>query len=299
MPRAPWLDITRLIAMAMVAVQHVLSICDFPTPHLLFQLDLGQIGVAIFFAISGFLALSPSPLNTRQWLFRRLLRIYIPYWITVAGLLTANAIAGYKPVSTSLVISEFLGLAGWTHRGQLIGVHLWFISLLLFCYLLAALIRKFPALLPLTIIISIASLAADAHFAQHTIAFLTGVTLSTNPHAIRPRYQIPIIAIASLAAYSIHPGFITIAVAIVAIGTQFLPGSFSPATITKLARTSNLSYHFYLVHGPVYLATAKGLDKSLPATLIIGTIAAIAAALVLHKIETFIRTRFSKPTTNK
>lgn len=144
-------------------------------------------------------------------------------------------------------------------------------------------------MLPAAIAATIACLGDDTYYPPYTLAFLTGATFASYPQINKPKIQLLTIAGATLSAYIIQPNLITVPVAAVAISTQFLPGTFSPATIAKLAKASNLSYHFYLVHGPIYPATAKELDKSLPATLIAGTIAAIAA-LVLYQIARTIRT---------
>jgi peptidoglycan/LPS O-acetylase OafA/YrhL len=130
--RIPWLDVARLLAMAMVAVQHSLSVCDINPSRVFFHLDPGQFGVAMFFSISGFFVVQGRTTNVGPWLRKRLSRIFVPYWITVTAVLIANHLRSYKPVSVWLVVSEYFGLAGWTHRGQIVGVHLWFVSLLLF-----------------------------------------------------------------------------------------------------------------------------------------------------------------------
>src|SRR5262245_25693545 len=125
--RMPWLDVARLLAMLLVVIQHWLSDCDIRPARIFFKLDSGQIGVAMFFGISGFLGLQGRGANVRQWLTKRLTRIFIPYWIALTGVFIANVIWSYKPVSSVLIVSEYLGLAGWTHRGQIVGVHFWFV----------------------------------------------------------------------------------------------------------------------------------------------------------------------------
>src|SRR4051812_46615200 len=99
--RAPsfWgLDLLRLAAMALVAVQHLLSVHGLEPPGLVAGLDPGAVGVALFCALSGWLAAKRRQEVAGQWLLRRLVRVYVPLWVSLTGIFAANAVLDYKPV---------------------------------------------------------------------------------------------------------------------------------------------------------------------------------------------------------
>ncbi len=126
------LDVLRIAAMALVAVRHATSIGDVSVPRFAGMLDIGQIGVSIFCVLSGYMTLV-SKRSTTNWIVSRLTRVFPAYWIALSVVLIANAVVGYKPMSLGLILSQFSGIALFTHPGKLVGVHFWFISLLLVC----------------------------------------------------------------------------------------------------------------------------------------------------------------------
>lgn len=275
--------------MSLVAVQHALSVSDIESPPLFFRLDAGQCGVAIFFSISGYLAALGGETKPVPWLRKRLSRIFVPYWITVTGVLIANHLQAYKPVSLQLVVSEYLGVAGWTHRGELLGVHFWFISLLLLCYLIAAILRAFPVSYSVIVVATVVWIWYDPFYAGHTLAFLTGFgfgKFSISPSLISLSAAT---AGATALAQLFNSAFACVAVAAVPLGSLAIPLKLSDQKACKLADTSNMSYHFYLVHGPVYLAVATFVSPRLWIVLFLGTTIAAIGAIALQKSETSLR----------
>lgn len=288
-----WLDVARLLAMAMVAIQHGLTVIDITPPRLFFNLDAGQIGVAMFFSISGFLVVQDRASSTGPWLMRRLRRIFIPYWITVTALLAANYLLSYKPASVSLVVSEYMGLAGWTHRGELIGVHLWFVSLLLFCYALGAIARTFPRSLPFIVAATIAWLWSDPFYAGHTLAFLTGVSFGRFGRK-PPIVGLVAASIAAIAlALSVRVGFACIAVGATTLTSTAIPIQVSAQIARLHSKASELSYHFYLVHGPIFLLVARAFSGSLMAVAVVGTVGSVVAAILLHGMDAALQRSLS------
>ena len=97
--RAPALDALRGLAVALVFVSHAAN--DGLLPGWLGQ-GSGQMGVQLFFALSGFLmmrlygAVPPSAAALRRFAVARAARILPLYW-TVAGLSLAAALAGLSP----------------------------------------------------------------------------------------------------------------------------------------------------------------------------------------------------------
>ncbi|UUO06867.1 acyltransferase [Blastopirellula sp. J2-11] len=287
--RLVWLDAARLGAMGLVALQHIITICDREPPQVLLGLDPGQIGVAIFFAISGLLAAQGKQGHAVRWLSKRLSRIYLPYWIAVTGVLSANYIVQYKPAPLSLVIAELAGVVGWTHRGDIVGIYFWFVSLLLFCYLLAAIVKLDRRVLPLLVVASIAWLWWDQGFASNTLAFLTGLSLGQLGKRPSPLLTLGVTITAAVLTFAVHPGFACVTIAGFAILSTAIPFSLPEQTETIIAKLSELSYHFYLVHVPFYLAADKLFPNALLPVFLLGTTGAVIGAGALYVMEAYLR----------
>lgn len=289
------MDCVRLLAMMLVALQHIMSVCGLVPPFLFFHLDVGQTGVAIFFAISGYLAIKGRTNSIRTWLSKRLIRIFVPYWIALTGVFVLNHAVGYKPVTISLVISEYLGLAGFTHRNALVGVHFWFISLLLLCYLIAAIVRWKPWLLYAISAVCCFWLSTDLYYAGHTLAFLTGLWLGRKDRL--DAFEAVTVALLGTAfAVFVNPGFSCMSVGVLVIAISLCPLTLRPTSARTLADASDLSYYFYLVHGPIYLALANWVSQSILLVMILGTVLSWLGGFVLRRIESLIRGRFTMET---
>ena len=278
-------DLVRLLALACVASRHLLAVSTRDSGVISYWL-----GVPVFAALSGFLAMRDTGGSSR-WLARRLERILIPYWIFLAGILAANCAARYKPVTPGLVLAQFLGVAYYTHPGQLIGVHTWFIGAILTCYVIAAIVRRDRRLLPVAIVASLGLMSRGVPAPWDVLlAFLAGAVVARAP---RPRVAAGGIAGAALLAYlACHewfPGIVTGTSALwllpVVTGTSALwLGSFFVGVRPRiLSATSRISYEFFLVHGPIYLGLAKLARLDLVAILVIGTPLSVLAAELLHR----------------
>lgn len=287
--RLPWLDVVRLLAMALVAFQHVQSVCGASSPKVFFHLDLGQFGVALFFSISGYLGVQGRRDGTAVWLTKRMSRVFVPYWITVTAVLLANRLIRYKPASLGLVVSEYLGIAGWTHRDELIAVHFWFISLLLLCYLACACIRQRPWSLPVFVLAASLWLRSDAHYAGQSLAFLTGAACGLLEKRTQALF-LPLVGVGGvLLAQTVHIGFAFLSVAVLPLAALWLPWPRGDRFARLLSRASESTYHFYLVHAPAYLAFARWGSSSFVMVLTLGTLVALCGTIVLRGMESTIR----------
>lgn len=99
-----------------------------------------NVGVPIFIILSGFLfGIRDGGENAVSWYFRRIKRIYIPYEFFVIILAIITLIYGGNIITKDWLLL-FLGL-----QGSVVGVfgaeQTWFITALLFCYLLTPVIR--------------------------------------------------------------------------------------------------------------------------------------------------------------
>lgn len=285
-------DIARYLAIGMVVWQHALSLHGKSPSHLLPGLDVGQIGVTVFIAISGWFAFADSSEHPFRWLQRRLARIYVPMWITLVVLFTFNAALGGKQIDAWLVLSELLGTAGVTHGSSMVGVHLWFISLILACYFLASVIRLYPRLL-LPVIFAM-SLAAWRHalLCSAVLPFLlTGAARRSGGSAV---------VIASMSA--VAAGITWLAgvrggvwcPSAVGLGAVALAKAASeqwhwPAAWSWPSTASSASYHFYLAHAPVLRGLAMLGCFSAIVDALVGSILTVMAAAGLFLADSKIR----------
>ncbi len=96
-----------------------------------------NIGVQIFFFMSGFLYSRKDIPDGLVWLKKNVLKIMKPYWIYLVIILPIIAILAPGEVTPIKAVVAYLGLQGFggnlTIEG--IGQH-WFISYLLICYLI-------------------------------------------------------------------------------------------------------------------------------------------------------------------
>jgi peptidoglycan/LPS O-acetylase OafA/YrhL len=280
-------DLARIAAISLVAMQHLLTISNHKPPLLLDCLNIGQLGVTVFCALSGYFSLRSSKTNNLRWIARRLKRIFIPYWISLIAIFTVNSIVGYKPVSPGLIASEFLGTALFTHPGSLVGVHVWFISLILLCYAIAFVLRWKPATLPIFALIAVTAFFwGQPLVAGHVLSFLAGCALS-KCITWTQRLRIGVLAAAICAAGLAFVGtcFAYPIAATVVLLLCNAPSATSPAWLTPLSETC---YEFFLVHGPIYLGLAKFAHFGIVANLAIGTSLAIIAAILLRAAASLV-----------
>ena len=122
------------------------------------------------------------------WLGRRLKKILVPYWLALTAMLLLNYAFHYKPATLGLILAQYAGIAGFTHPLSLIGVQTWFISVILACYLLAALIRFDRIFLPLSVVVALALLLNHApNYWGCILQFLAGGRWSRRRRASPPR----------------------------------------------------------------------------------------------------------------
>ncbi|MFO0946598.1 MAG: acyltransferase [Planctomycetota bacterium] len=278
-------DLFRIGAMAIVAIHHALSISDLPTPGLFNgRLIIGQIGVSVFCIISGFFSMHSRGTPPLAWLRRRLTRVYVPYWITLTLLIVANQFSGYKPMNPELIFSQYLGTGYFTHPSQLLGIHFWFISLILLCYGLAVFVRLMPALVVPILGLVLCTPVITSLFAAHIVSFLIGAALSLFWRERSFAVVASSVAVACLlgALYPPMSHLVYSSSATIALCLCRIPMGNSSHWLTL---TSERTYEFFLVHGPVYLILRKALHVSRAVNLTFGTVVAVLAAIVLERVS--------------
>jgi peptidoglycan/LPS O-acetylase OafA/YrhL len=281
--RSPGLDALRLAALLLVTAQHAFSLTGHLEWLTLHDVNAGTAGVALFIAISGFLA-GCSRQPPAEWLFRRLVRVYPAYWIVMAGCFVLARATGYKPFGPGQVASQMLGTGLFTHGEQLVNVPTWFISLLLACYLGLFLLRLLPW--PrIALLLAAAPLAwweAGTDYLGRLIHFPTFFAAAAVA-AICPARHRPLgLALAGAAFLLRAPwsmGCFYTGATLLAVGAV-LGWRRAPLWPVPIAE---YSYEYYLVHGVFLVAAVKLLPDQPAAAIALGVVLSALAALLLRR----------------
>lgn len=282
-PRLASFDYLRLFAMVLITLQHGMAVSGYYEQTTWRNVNLGQMGVGLFCALSGYLAFLGGAVPAIGWLQKRLWQIYPAYWIaTVAAFLLTWA-AGMKPIDGWLFLSQMAGTGYFTHGWELVNVVSWFISLILLCYVIAFVGKWLGTprlMLVFVAIVALALLATHSEIAlsRHVLTFcMAGLIAQTCP---RPAVMLAIVAslfgAALLWQQSLYAAF--------SIGLLALVLAWQ-ASETRLSRVaSNYVYEYFLVHGIFLVALARFVPGQ---KLLSGAIAitlAIVAAIILKKL---------------
>jgi peptidoglycan/LPS O-acetylase OafA/YrhL len=146
MNRIQSLQVLRAIAASLVVYAHVIDQIPDHLKASVFQLripnweNFGAVGVDIFFVISGFvitlLCSAGNPISPREFLLRRVCRIYPPYLI-VTAFLALNILRRHQPLETYQVVRSTFLLPAWRNAadfyllgiGWTLGFEIWFYAL--------------------------------------------------------------------------------------------------------------------------------------------------------------------------
>ena len=265
-------DLFRLASALAVAVGHCWTIYNDFEVLTVGTMRVGRSGVAILCAIGGYFAFLSRKGPSLPWLWKRLARVYPPFWATVTILVLANHWFHQRPVSLGLIVSEYAGIGFFTH-GYILGVHLWFISLILVCYVGAALIRKHVWLMPFV--------AAPLVFMEADVAELALCFLLGGATAVTRSWWPPALGIASgiLLGIEFNPDFRYLAIAGLAMLLAPRSTAKSPPWIASSAQAS---YEFYLLHPIAYLFLKEVVGLGYWTNLVVGTLATIVGVPLLQ-----------------
>jgi peptidoglycan/LPS O-acetylase OafA/YrhL len=142
--RLPCLDGLRAISILFVLFNHVLSTIDHTAPRwMLFLFARGDLGVFVFFILSGFLITylllgeyeTTGAINLRNFYLRRVLRIF-PAFYTYLFVLAVLSIFGFLPIALSHFLDAGFFLWNYKHiwdptsgPGNFLMGHFWSLSL--------------------------------------------------------------------------------------------------------------------------------------------------------------------------
>ncbi|MGM9600099.1 MAG: acyltransferase family protein [Faecousia sp.] len=133
----------RLISTITVVVLHILQQLERMNSNLHILTDWCNLGLVLFFCMSGYLYSSRTITQRGKWLWHRYKEIVIPSIITVIATLVVYLlcveIPDGKVIAYSLVSG--LGFESFVPNGWMF-IQLWFLTYILFCYLSVPFIQK-------------------------------------------------------------------------------------------------------------------------------------------------------------
>jgi peptidoglycan/LPS O-acetylase OafA/YrhL len=294
-------DTLRGIAAGLVLLDHTLGLAGLSPTAKFPLLSLGQLGVALFFLVSGFvIPISLPKYSVPGFLVARVLRIYPTYAVAFAiawlvAVKTGAVWSGVEVVQNFLIVRDFFGPqtlqpVAWTLEVEL--------KFYLVCAIFVLPLRSMRAaylFLPFALLISSAAIAEmQSGFAWQaimisgmTIAFISiGTAVYFHMHQ---KITTPVLLIVSSAlclgtwiVWSISPAaqFSHLAgnyafAAMLFLGCYFLRGMFGEHPI--FAALSKISYPLYVVHLPI-LTLSAGSRLG----VLWGVVIAFAVATAIH-----------------
>lgn len=286
----PGLDVSRLAAIVLVTSQHALTISGHDRWTMLGPVNIGQLGVGLFLAISGFLATQGTTSPT-MWLANRLRRVFPTYWVVMLFSFTVVTVTHYKRFTALQFFSQMAGTGLFTHPEDLVNVPTWFISILLLCYLLmfCVIMTKRPAMGCAAIAAAISLGAAFGLLQWPWAHLLTFLSYGIAGARAERRRLLVIVGAAIALAFMAHSIWF------------FYTGASGIAlfVVLRFARVPNLirlaaacSYEYYLVHGMCLLAAFA----LMPLRPLAATVLGISAAAVLAWLLARGRDWLTQPT---
>lgn len=274
-----------------------MSVLDLYAHTNVFGISFGQIGVALFCAISGFLAFGRGGEPVGRWFLARLQAIFPAYWLAMLFSFLVTWLFASKDFTAGQFVSQMLGLGFFTHGWQLVNVVSWFISLILLCYVVAAVARwsgQSMLVLMLTVALSAWLLAtrAEVDLSRHILPFAYGGILRLLPTDRRHKVFPWLLALSLGWWIALGPQF-----GYVAIGGMMLYLALlvrQPET-KWIAKSSGYIYEYFLLHG-IFLV---GMTRFIPSHPLLGVAIAIAisigCALLLRRLHERLFCWFSVP----
>ncbi len=292
--RIPAFDTMRLFAIALIALYHGLVVNKLGNLTTFHDLTIGQFGVGIFCALSGFLAFRDRR-PPKAWALRRLIKLYPAYWIITLISFIMAWFTGYKHIDVFLFCSQMLGTGFFTHGWNLVNSITWFFSLLLVCYGIAfiAKISKHPLIvLTLAAMLSVILILVrvDPSIPRHVISFSCAAMVGILPLSAAPLIIAVFVFVLTALSFVAVP-FVYGAAALVLVLACLLLPNWSTKGIGRL---SPYIYEFFLAHGIFFLGAAKIIKGAPLISIPLGTVLSIGAAWGLKKTVDFLTRRISK-----
>ena len=130
------ITIVRVISMMMIITCHILQGYNQPSAFLF------NVGVQIFFLLSGFLYGKIEITSIASFVKKRLAKVYIPFIFLVLCCAAIYTIFNIADVSVKNVLPYLLNIQGFIGGGIEGLNHLWFLSVLMICYIITPIAQK-------------------------------------------------------------------------------------------------------------------------------------------------------------
>lgn len=280
------LDSLRIFALLLITWQHAASVIGYYEVTQWRGISPGQIGVSIFCAISGYLALAANTESPMAWLKRRLIRLFPAYWIVTIAAFVLVIVGSDKKVTLGQFVSQMSGLGFFTHGWELVNVVSWFISLILLCYLIVVISLKsgWPKLFIWAVFILAAILCftrIEVSLSRHVLTFLLAAVLALGGHNLPIKIISGILIVVGIL---LDPQFFYSGVA---IGLLLLVFSYSFNEPKLVKISANYGYEYFLVHG-IFLVVLFKLIANSWLAIPLAVLMAIVAAFVLNRISEYV-----------
>lgn len=132
------IQLLRIVAMFMIVFDHLVFYIGFPYKSIVVQIT--NSGVFIFLLISGYLYGQRKIENWKNWFINRIIKICIPVWIFVFVDLIIEQLI-YHNFNIKNVFIYLFNVEGFINGTQTL-IPLWFITLILICYLITPVLQK-------------------------------------------------------------------------------------------------------------------------------------------------------------
>lgn len=275
-------DALRLLAMSVIFWQHVASTTEHSYLVDFRYFNFGQLGVAMFIALSGWLA-GKSRRSTGDWLWHRFVHVYPPYLLVTLIGLAAAWFFEYKAVTSSLAVAQIFGVAALTHGESIINVPTWFITLLLVCYLgTCAFQNRWYGLASVAAIglvfVSLGQHGFLALFAAHASTYFAAFWVVRSG----VRRDIALLALGvmyALLGFWMSDVFINCWAGMLGL---WVCTRISFNSQAWLEYSASRTYEFYLIHGPLIVANVALFGDQLLPVLVCALVTAGLGSILLH-----------------
>lgn len=304
------IEVFRVMAMIFIILCHLVQ--ELNSNIIEVTASFFNVGVFMFLFISGYLYGNKEIINIPKWLIRRFLRLQIPIWIFVIPVFIVYAFEGtfkWKYVWIHLLdLQSFFGTGvGLTH--------LWFVTVIMICYLLTPILiackkhMRMEIPLCITILVALLITALDGKIGQYIfyiVTYLWGFAYKNIKKLhIKNGMNIVvmcIIVLIRIVGKIILDGSVVYDVIIVSV-TQILISFMLFIVICAFENSlkksalleflDNISYYIYISHyvfmvGPVRLMGCSNIFFSIIVTIV----ASLITAIYLQKVTEMLSKRF-------
>jgi len=263
-----WPAVTALkgLALVLVLVYHGGGVLDLPN-----RLH-GEVGVDIFLLVSGFLlSLTACELPARDFLRKRFFRLFPTYWLALAFFVVLDAALLHRFFTFSDVAVHVLGLQATVHGAYASDINdsFWFITTIVFLYLVFFGLRRRTADLPLvlgvgglTTLVCLLPYPGFDHLSGRLPGFFLGICLGQVSRGGEIRLRPGFVFAAGAAAFAVlewrgsthanYPGeAMAIAAVFLLLDRLLRPWAAGRLLLAPLEFLGLYSYEIYLFHQPL------------------------------------------------